>query len=99
MFVRLNSIAFKPASQYTELGFTMKFLCSFSGNVEFLHVTRVVLYTACRLEKGVESVKAGSDETTRANDWFSRCCKKKGGKFHLLHLVYVKYSNRTILAN
>jgi hypothetical protein len=70
-FYTLNSSAFKPSSQYTGLGYTMKFLRSFSGNVECLRVTSVVLFTACKQEKGAESPKAGSDETTQRNPDFS----------------------------
>jgi hypothetical protein len=40
----LDSSPFKPSSQYLELGYAMKFLCCFAGNVEHLYVTRAVVY-------------------------------------------------------
>jgi len=77
VLVPLNSSVLKPSTQYMELGYTMKFLCSFSGNAECLHVTGAVLSTACRRQKGVESTAAGSDEIKKRSELFSQCCRKK----------------------
>jgi hypothetical protein len=81
--VRPNSSVLTPSSQYMELGYTMKFLCSFSGSAECLYVTGAVLSAACKRQKGVESTAAGSDETKQRIEWCSQCCRKKSSNCYI----------------
>jgi hypothetical protein len=63
----LDSSPFKPSSQYLELGYAMKFLCCFAGNVEHLYVTRAAVYLRAGEglgEREKESAEVGNTDKT-----------------------------------